>query len=314
MEFKSSLKKFRTKNNLTQDELGEKIGISGKVVSKWESGNTIPDVKKIQALCEVFDCEYADLIGPEKNKKRKVKEQEEKKEAVELNINKDDSKILKVISKILYIFAKISKIGLYIGIVFIILGMIVIPSIVSRIEVNNNSITYRDLNGNILSITGEDISLKGNYVIKYKDQVIDDKIDLNILKMVNDTFNNVSKTTIIIGIEAFFVLCIISTIILIIMVYNIESLLKNIHDKETPFTKENIQHLATSSCLMIALWFCNLVMQFALNEYFEGSSSISFDSVKISYILVMFMLVYIFKYGYNMQQVTNGKIYAEKED
>ena len=37
---------LRKKNNLTQEELAEKLGVSRQSVSKWEMGNTIPHINK----------------------------------------------------------------------------------------------------------------------------------------------------------------------------------------------------------------------------------------------------------------------------
>ncbi len=45
---------LRKKNNLTQEELAEKLGVSRQSVSKWEMGNSIPDINKIIQLSDVF--------------------------------------------------------------------------------------------------------------------------------------------------------------------------------------------------------------------------------------------------------------------
>lgn len=47
--------KLRKKKGLTQDELGNMLGISGKSVSKWERGLNMPDISLIYKLSEVFD-------------------------------------------------------------------------------------------------------------------------------------------------------------------------------------------------------------------------------------------------------------------
>ena len=39
------LAELRKDRNLTQDELGEKIGVTNKTVSRWENGNYLPPVK-----------------------------------------------------------------------------------------------------------------------------------------------------------------------------------------------------------------------------------------------------------------------------
>ena len=44
MEIKDILKKLREKNDLTQMQFAEKLGVSDKSVSKWETGKGYPDI------------------------------------------------------------------------------------------------------------------------------------------------------------------------------------------------------------------------------------------------------------------------------
>lgn len=46
---------LRKEKGLTQKELAEQIGISDKTVSKWETGNGMPDIAYLSPLCEVLD-------------------------------------------------------------------------------------------------------------------------------------------------------------------------------------------------------------------------------------------------------------------
>ena len=47
---------------LTQKELAEQIGISDKTVSKWETGNGMPDIAYLSPLCEVLDINVNELL------------------------------------------------------------------------------------------------------------------------------------------------------------------------------------------------------------------------------------------------------------
>lgn len=53
-EFGISLAKLRKERRLTQEELGELLGINGKSVSKWERGITRPSVENILKICVLF--------------------------------------------------------------------------------------------------------------------------------------------------------------------------------------------------------------------------------------------------------------------
>ncbi len=55
----------RKEKNLTQEQLAEKLGISNKTVSKWETGKCMPDYSIIQLLCKELDITLSELIDGE---------------------------------------------------------------------------------------------------------------------------------------------------------------------------------------------------------------------------------------------------------
>ena len=46
---------LRKKNGWSQEELADKLGVSRQSVSKWESAQAVPDMKKVLQLAEVFN-------------------------------------------------------------------------------------------------------------------------------------------------------------------------------------------------------------------------------------------------------------------
>lgn len=60
--FASNLIKLRTQAGLTQAELGEKLHYSDKSVSKWERGESVPDVITLMQLAEQFEITVNDLL------------------------------------------------------------------------------------------------------------------------------------------------------------------------------------------------------------------------------------------------------------
>ncbi len=48
------LQQLRKEKGLSQEELAERLGVSRQAVSKWESGQSVPDVEKIVAVSELF--------------------------------------------------------------------------------------------------------------------------------------------------------------------------------------------------------------------------------------------------------------------
>ena len=51
------IKKLRKEKGLTQSQLAEKLNISFQSVSKWETGETLPDTNILLSLCDELDVE-----------------------------------------------------------------------------------------------------------------------------------------------------------------------------------------------------------------------------------------------------------------
>lgn len=63
---------LRTKNNLTQKELADRLLVTSQAISKWENGRGIPDIEMLQKLSEIFNIDISELLAGKINKKRKV--------------------------------------------------------------------------------------------------------------------------------------------------------------------------------------------------------------------------------------------------
>ena len=62
MSFGENLQFLRKKNNITQEQLAEKLGVSRQSVSKWESDGSYPEMDKLLQLCEMFSCNMDSLM------------------------------------------------------------------------------------------------------------------------------------------------------------------------------------------------------------------------------------------------------------
>lgn len=60
------LLEYRTKSNMSQDTLAEKLGVTRQTISKWETDQSTPDFNKILPLCEVYGITTDELIKGEK--------------------------------------------------------------------------------------------------------------------------------------------------------------------------------------------------------------------------------------------------------
>ncbi len=56
----------RKRQNLTQMQLAEKLGITDKAVSKWERGITMPDTSIMLSLCDILRISVNELLSGER--------------------------------------------------------------------------------------------------------------------------------------------------------------------------------------------------------------------------------------------------------
>ncbi len=64
----------RKKKNLTQAELGERLGVTEKSISNWENGRNMPDLSLFKPLCEILNITINDLMSGGKIDKDKYQE------------------------------------------------------------------------------------------------------------------------------------------------------------------------------------------------------------------------------------------------
>lgn len=63
MRTKDVIYELRTKNNMTQDELAEKVFVTRQAVSRWETGETVPNTETLKLLSDMFGVSINTLLG-----------------------------------------------------------------------------------------------------------------------------------------------------------------------------------------------------------------------------------------------------------
>lgn len=63
METKDILLELRTKNGLSQDALAQKVYVTRQAVSRWETGETLPNTQTLKLLSKLFDVSINTLLG-----------------------------------------------------------------------------------------------------------------------------------------------------------------------------------------------------------------------------------------------------------
>ncbi|MDE6211457.1 MAG: helix-turn-helix domain-containing protein [Clostridia bacterium] len=92
------LAELRKSKNLTQDELGEQIGVTNKTVSRWENGNYLPPVEMLQMLSKLYDVSINELLSGARLNDERYKEKAEEYIAVDLMKKSKEAKKRLIIS------------------------------------------------------------------------------------------------------------------------------------------------------------------------------------------------------------------------
>ncbi len=100
MNLSENLKKIRKENNLSQEQLAEKLNVSRQSVSKWESGQAYPEMDKVLQICQLFSVSVDDLLNQD------IKELNNNKIA-KSNINKFIDDFLNYLTKTIDLFSNL---------------------------------------------------------------------------------------------------------------------------------------------------------------------------------------------------------------
>lgn len=62
MEFHNKLYNLRKQKGLSQEELANRLNVSRQTISKWEVGDSTPDMEKLIAISDMFDISLDELV------------------------------------------------------------------------------------------------------------------------------------------------------------------------------------------------------------------------------------------------------------
>ena len=103
----------RKKNNLTQMQLAERLGITDRAVSKWENGKSMPDSSIMLDLCDILCITVNELLSGEKIN---MENSNQKNEQLLLDMAKELEKKNKIVWSSMWAILIVSMAALIIGI------------------------------------------------------------------------------------------------------------------------------------------------------------------------------------------------------
>ena len=107
------LKELRKEQNITQEQLAEKMNVSRRTVSRWETGNNMPDLDILIEIADYYNVELRELLDGERKSEQMDQELKETVLKVADYSNEEKAKITKRIH-VLFIAGCISFIFYFI--------------------------------------------------------------------------------------------------------------------------------------------------------------------------------------------------------
>ncbi|MBE5954581.1 MAG: helix-turn-helix transcriptional regulator, partial [Lachnospiraceae bacterium] len=88
------LRELRNEKNLSQEQLAEEFGVSSRSISRWENGNTMPDISIIIELADFYDVDIREIIHGERKSENMDKELKDTLVTVADYTNNENGKIM----------------------------------------------------------------------------------------------------------------------------------------------------------------------------------------------------------------------------
>ena len=94
------IKELRKEKGITQEQLAEILNISGRTVSRWETGNNMPDISLLVEISEFFEVSVTEIINGERKSEKMNEQVRETAEALTEYANTEKEMIIKDVRKL----------------------------------------------------------------------------------------------------------------------------------------------------------------------------------------------------------------------
>ncbi len=102
MKIGAFLKELRKEKELTQEQLAERLNVSNRSVSRWETGSTLPDISMLVEIAEFYEVDIREIINGERKSENM---NEEVKETILAVANYADKQKKQAVLKAIIMFA-----------------------------------------------------------------------------------------------------------------------------------------------------------------------------------------------------------------
>ena len=111
----SFLRELRKEQGITQEQFAEKLGVSARTISRWETGNNMPDISLLSEIADYYGVGIPEIIAGERKSDEMNEEVKEVADAMSDYAGEEKAKLVKSIRNL-------SIIGLIALIIYMVLG------------------------------------------------------------------------------------------------------------------------------------------------------------------------------------------------
>ena len=79
------LGQLRKEQGMTQEQLGEKLGVTNKTISRWETGTYLPPVEMLQGLSEMYGITINEILSGDRLEEKEYREKAEENNKMALS-------------------------------------------------------------------------------------------------------------------------------------------------------------------------------------------------------------------------------------
>ena len=209
---------------------------------------------------------------------------------------------LRKISKVIAILACIIKICMRVAAICIVLAMLVIPSALNNLKVENHTIQLFDEKIEFTE-TEEGIEIRNGE----NKEVITSQADKEAIKTIIKYFEENNTQRLSVQLEIVFLFALAYVVLIDFAMQRLQKLFKNIQEQDTPFNEENTLDIRKTTYFFLASFIISIAGSIVSSAMFNGSISMNVSIIEVIAILIGFSLTYIFEYGNSLEKKKTKK-------
>ena len=182
------LRELRKEKGITQEQLADELGVSGRTISRWETGNNMPDISLLVEIAEFFDVSIPEIIKGERKSENMREEIKEVAETMSDYANVEKARLLKSMRNLsingfvaLLIYLVLDQTGAYdrsslfryiygISETLIYVTVVMFPlyttGLLSKIRIRSTNPKFKSIPGPVLKVIGFIVVFLAAAVIK----------------------------------------------------------------------------------------------------------------------------------------------------